>query len=177
MMMKVLEAGGLPLLTDGVREADPDNPKGYYEFERVKKLPKGDTAWVRDARGRAVKVISALLKDLPSQYTYKVLFMNRLMPEILASQRKMLIRRGKADSDRVPDERMGELLEKHVLEVKHWLSLQPNFQVLDVDYNAMVKDPRPHVRRINEFLGGILDEEAMVREVDPTLYRNRSQRS
>jgi hypothetical protein len=34
MMMKMLEAGGVPIMTDGVREADRDNPKGYFEVER-----------------------------------------------------------------------------------------------------------------------------------------------
>ena len=64
MMMKMVDAGGIPPLTDELRVADEDNPKGYYEFERVKQMDKGDTAWVPDARGKAVKVISALLKHL-----------------------------------------------------------------------------------------------------------------
>ena len=94
LMMKMLEAGGMPVLTDGIRHADADNPKGYYEFERVKALPKGDTAWVAEAQGKAVKVIAALLEYLPSTYHYKVIFMHRRMGGgILASQRKMLVRR------------------------------------------------------------------------------------
>ena len=94
MMMKMLEAGGIPPVTDELRTADDDNPKGYYEFERVKQMDKGDTAWVADAQGKVVKVISALLKHLPSSHNYQVIFLRRHMSEILASQRKMLIRRG-----------------------------------------------------------------------------------
>ncbi|HZD55295.1 MAG TPA: hypothetical protein VE136_01120, partial [Anaerolineales bacterium] len=86
MMMKMLEAGGVPPLTDEIRTADRDNPKGYYEFERVKKMPDGDKAWMVEARGKSVKVISALLEHLPPQYDYKVIFMRRDMNEILASQ-------------------------------------------------------------------------------------------
>jgi hypothetical protein len=94
MMMKMLEAGGIPVLTDYEREADEDNPKGYFEFERVKNLKDGDDAWLPQAKGKVVKVIAALLTDLPSSYEYEVIFMRRAMPEILASQRQMLIRRG-----------------------------------------------------------------------------------
>jgi hypothetical protein len=61
MMMKMLAAGGLEPLTDNIRAADEDNPKGYYEFERVKQIEK-DRDWLEDARGRVVKLISALLK-------------------------------------------------------------------------------------------------------------------
>ncbi len=95
MMMKMIEAGGIPPLTDNIRTADKDNPKGYYEFERVKKLDKGDTDWVSDAAGKSIKVISALLKHLPPNYEYRIVFVRRNMPEILASQRKMLIHAAK----------------------------------------------------------------------------------
>ena len=105
MMMKMLEAGGLSPLIDGEREADEDNPKGYYEFERVKQLPKGDYGWLEDAQGRVVKVISGLLVHLPPTHDYRVVFMRRAMPEILASQRKMLVRRGE-NSDQVSDEKL-----------------------------------------------------------------------
>lgn len=174
MLMKMLEAGGVPVITDGERQADTDNPKGYYEFERVKQLDKGDTAWVKDAQGKAVKVISALLEHLPPGYEYKVLFMERKMAEVLASQRKMLERRGETST--VDDETLSKLLAKHVQQVKSWLAGQPNFALMTVDYNQMLVDPQPYVRRVNQFLGGHLDERAMNEVVDPTLYRNRASR-
>ncbi len=172
MMMKMLEAGGLPVLTDEIREADPDNPKGYYEFERVKKLPDADHGWLPEAEGKVVKVIAALLMHLPSDYEYRVLFMRRAMPEILASQRKMLVRRGE-DPDRVSNADMAALFEKHVAQVEAWMISQPNLQTLDVDYNAILKNPQIWVERIVSFLGGNLDAEAMVGVVDPALYRQR----
>lgn len=171
MMMRMLAAGGLPILSDGLRAADPDNPEGYYEFERVKQLDKGDTTWLAEAEGKAVKVISALLEYLPTSYHYRVLFMNRRMGEILASQRKMLARRG--ENSTVTDEQLAAILEKHVRKVKSWLSTQPHFRLLDVDYNAMLVEPQPHVSRINRFLEGILDEAQMVSVINPALYRNR----
>ena len=171
MMMKMLEAGGLKVVDDGIREADSDNPKGYYEFERVKQLDKGDIAWVEDAQGKVVKVISALLAHLPQGYEYRVLFMNRQMDEVLASQRKMLERRG--EESQISDAKLAELLGRHVLKTKSWLTVQPNFSMLDLDYNAMLADPAPFTVEINHFLGGILDEQTMTAVVDPNLYRNR----
>ncbi len=172
MMMKMLEAGGIPPITDKLREADEDNPKGYYEFERVKQMDQGDTSWVVDARGKVVKVISALLKHLPPGEQYRVVFVRRNMPEILASQRKMLIRRGE-DPDKMDDAQMAMLFEKHLKQVDEWLKAQPNFRVLYVHYSDILADPRPQIARINDFLGGNMDEEAMAAAIDPNLYRNR----
>ncbi len=171
MAMKILEAGGIPPLTDHIRTPDLDNPKGYYEFERVKKLKDGDTAWLPDASGEAVKVIAALLTHLPSNYEYRVLFMSRKIEEILASQEKMLENRG--EESKVDDTTMGTLFTKHLQQVRGWMNSQPNLLYLDLDYNAMVADPVPYVRRINQFLGGNLDEEKMVAVIDPSLYRQR----
>lgn len=173
MMMKMLEAGGLPVLIDGLRAADPDNPEGYYEMERVKALDKGDTAWVADAPGKGVKVISALLEHLPAEHTYRVIFMHRRIDEVLASQRKMLARRGEP-VDAVPDEQMAALFAKHVAKVQEWVRSRPNFTLLDVDYNAMLQDPAPHVTAVNAFLGNRLDSQAMLAVVNPDLYRNRA---
>ncbi len=173
MMMKMLDAGGIPPVQDGIRSADADNPKGYYEFERVKKLDKGDTAWVAEAQGKAVKVISALLKHLPPGYQYRVLFVRRNMDEILASQRKMLVRRGE-DPDKMDDAQMSALFEKHLAETERWLAQQPNMQLLYVHYSEVLADPLPHIAQINAFCGGQLDEQKMASVVDPNLYRNRA---
>lgn len=172
MMMKMLEAGGIPPLTDAQREADRDNPRGYYEFERVKQMDKGDTSWLPEAEGKAVKVISALLQHLPAEHDYQVVFMERHMPEILASQRKMLVHRGE-DAEKMDDERMAELFTRHVEQVRGWLAQQPNFDVLYVHYSDVLADPEAQAVRVNEFLGHRLHPEPMAEVVDPGLYRNR----
>lgn len=171
MMMKMLAAGGLEPLTDNIRTADEDNPRGYFEFERVKQI-ENDKAWLDDARGRVVKLISALLKHLPPSYNYKVVFMRRAMPEILASQRQMLIRRGEP-TDSVPDDKMAAMFNRHVAQVESWLAAQPNIEVLYVSYNEVLKDSRPHAERINTFLGGSLAVDEMVGVVDRALYRQK----
>jgi Sulfotransferase domain len=171
MMMKMLEAGGLQALTDNIRAADEDNPRGYFEFERVKQI-ENDKTWLEDARSRVVKLISALLKHLPPYYNYKVIFMRRAMPEILASQRQMLIRRGEP-ADAVPDDKMAAMFEKHVAQVESWLATQPNIETIYVSYNEVMKDARPHAELINRFLGGTLNVDSMVGVTDAALYRQR----
>lgn len=171
MMMKMLEAGGMEPLTDNFRTADEDNPKGYYEFERVKKLPE-DTAWLEDAQGHVVKVISRLLLHLPAAYTYKVIFMRREMAEILASQTQMLIRRGKPTGT-VSDAKMAELFSKHLRDVNAWLAQQSNMGVLYVSYNEILKNPTENVTTINRFLKDTLNAGKMLNVIDDALHRQR----
>ena len=172
MMMKMLKAGGLEILTDEIRTADDDNPKGYYEFERVKQLEQ-DTGWLPDAQGKAVKVITALLRHLPSDHRYKVIFMRRHMEEILASQRQMLINRGEP-TDRVDDQKLASMFRRHVAQTEAWLGEQSHLETLYVHYSAVLADPAAQAARINEFLDWTLDERAMVQAVDRRLYRQRA---
>ncbi|NUM48870.1 MAG: sulfotransferase domain-containing protein [Anaerolineales bacterium] len=172
MMMKMLEAGGLPPVTDNERTADDDNPKGYYEFERVKKMQEGDIAWVKDAPGKVVKVISYLIRHLPEGYTYKVIFMRRAMEEILASQKKMLINRGEP-TDKVTDAELMVLYEKHLEQTFAWMNERPHFSCLQVDYNRLLKEPEPIVKQLGAFLGNQVNMDKMTEVVDPKLYRQR----
>ena len=174
MMMKMLEAGGLQVLQDHIRVANEDNPKGYYEFERVKKLPEGDTAWLDQAVGKVVKIITQLVIHLPDSHSYRVLVMRRSIPEILASQAKMLERRGQAGGD-VNDAQMTALFEKHLQQVYAWMDKQPNVEYLDVSYNQALVDPIPTIERIQAFLSDDVDLDTvlMAQVVDPGLYRNR----
>lgn len=174
MMMKMLDAGGIPPIIDNIRTADEDNPKGYYEFERVKALDKGDTAWVADAVGKSVKVISALLRHLPPDFEYRIVFMRRRLEESIESQKKMLIRRGE-DPDKVGDAEVLALLQKHLDMVDNWLGKQPNVRCLDVQYHEMIANAADGAARLNAFLGGDLDVHAMVQVVDENLYRNRAE--
>lgn len=171
MMMKMLVAGGLEALTDDIRTADEDNPKGYFELEKVKELDK-DKAWLADAGGKVIKVISALLKHLPADRRYKVVFMRRKMEEVLASQRQMLIRRGEP-TDTISDEKMAGLFRKHLADVDAWLARQPNIETLNVDYNSMLAEPAPLIESVRRFLGGRLDARAMAETIDAALYRQR----
>ena len=172
MLMKMLEAGGMDLVEDGQRTADEDNPKGYYEDERVKDLVKEkDKAWLGEARGKPIKVISYLLKELPENHNYKVLLLRRNLKEVLASQAKMLERRG--EPSEASDERMLELLESDLWKASYLLKRAARFQALELRYREVLENPAAQAQRVNDFLGGSLDVRAMAEVVDPKLYRNR----
>ena len=172
MAMRMLEAGGMEIVTDGEREADEDNPRGYYEDERVKDLANTpDRSWLRASKGRAVKVISFLLKDLPPNLNYTVILMRRDLTEVLASQRKMLDRRGEADD--TSDERMMELWQDQLWRVNYLLRHAPQFEWVELEYREALRNPEAAAARIAELVEG-LDERAMAEVVDPALYRNRA---
>jgi hypothetical protein len=175
MMMKMLAAGGLPIMTDRVREADESNPDGYFELERVLTLDKeADTSWLRDARGKGVKIISALLPHLPGANNYRVIFMHRDLREVIASQNAMLARRGEAVGTAADDERMRVLFERHVRQVGNLMEQRTCFDALHVDYADVVREPLLHARRIAAFVGGGLDTGRMAAAVNPALHRNRA---
>jgi hypothetical protein len=169
LMMQMLDRGGVPVITDRIRAADADNPRGYYEFERVKKI-KDDAAWIPDARGKAVKMVSQLLYELPANEKYLVVFMERDMDEMIRSQEKMLARLGKPSA---PADQVKRAFTAHLERLREWLARRPNMEVLDVSYNDLMGRPAEQAARVAAFLGGGLDVEEMARSVDPSLYRNR----
>ncbi len=170
MMMAMLEAGGIPLVTDGERTADEDNPKGYFELERVKQLDR-DPSWLRDCDGRAVKIISRLLSALPSTHRYDVVFMRRSIDEILASQKKMLARRG--ERDETSDAEMKSMFYAHLDEVMAWLDAQPNFRVKYASYNRLLESADQELPKLASFLGPRFDVTKAKPIIDAALYRNR----
>jgi len=176
MMMKMLDAAGIPIMTDAIRTADVDNPNGYYEFERVKDLEKEtDRSWVREARGKALKVISWLLKDLPDDNAYDIIFMRRDIDEVLASQNKMLVNRGESgdENDSPGDEMMADAYRSHLASVRIMGKKKPNWRLIEIRYDDSVRDPAAVARSVNAFLGGKYDERRMLTAVDSKLYRNR----
>lgn len=170
LMMQMLERGGFEVVTDHVRSADEDNPRGYFEFEAVKRT-KQDPAWLVSARGRAVKLVSSLLYDLPATESYRVLFMQRDIDEVLESQEKMLQRLGKPA---VPREQIRASFGIHLDRLYRWLPQQPHLRTLMISYNRLLSDPASEVSAIIEFLEGQGNTEQMLQAVDPSLYRNRA---
>jgi sulfotransferase family protein len=175
MMMKILAEGGLPVIADQSRIADEDNPNGYFELEMVKQMAEGNVAWLADAGGKAVKVISGLLEHLPQGYSYKVIFMEREIKEILASQRKMLAHRN--EELKSNDGEIEQQFQRHLSALKPWLARRPNMEVLYVSYNALLAYPEPLCRRLIEFTNMPLDLDRMVSVPSKNLYRNRVFRS
>jgi hypothetical protein len=171
VMMGMLEAGGMDVAVDNIREADEDNPKGYYELEKVKDI-KSDYSWLDNIQGKVVKMVSMLLYELPSTRDYNIIFMQRDIGEILASQRTMLQRKGNRSD--INDEEMGKLFNRHLEEIENWLAGQKNMRVFYINYKNVIEDPRNIAQVINHFLNETLNIEKMVETVDRSLYRQRS---
>ena len=176
MMMQMLQAGGLGILTDNLRKDDKNNPRGYLEFERVKKLKYGDYAWLDQAKGKAVKIISSLLEYLPDSYEYKIIFMKREMGEILTSQGQMLQSDGKPYQDS-NDDRLALIFRKHLNQISVWLGNQRNMDVLNVDYNLTIDNPQLTSAKVANFLDTPLDILKMVQAVQKELYHQRKPRN
>lgn len=171
MMMKMIEAGGMEVVTDDIRKPDKDNPKGYYEFEKVKQI-KRDASWLPGTMNKAFKMVSMLLLELPPGWWYKVVFMRRNMDEILASQRKMLARKGLESS--TPDDRtMRDLYKKHLDSIDEWLKRQSHIDTLYLNYNEVLETPFKKAKQLSRFLLNRLDVDKMAGIVDRSLYRNR----
>jgi hypothetical protein len=171
LVMQMLAAGGMPVLADGVRASDDDNPAGYFEFEPVKRT-RSDDSWVSAAVGKAVKVIYLLLADLPPAFSYRVIFMRRDLNEVVRSQQTMLQRRGEQGAG-LDTADMMRLFERQLEKTEAWLARQPTFCVMFLDYRDVVTDPLAHAKRLQEFLGVDLDIWAMSSAVNPKLYRQR----
>jgi hypothetical protein len=173
IVMKMLAAAGYNLVEDGIRKPDTDNPNGYFEDERVKDLADNvDKAWLKDARGRVIKIISFLLKELPDSHTYKIIFMQRHLDEVLASQNKMLEHRGVPCT--TSDEEMRHLYQNHLAEVYKLIEKRPTMSMIKIDHRAMIELPAVEAKKINAYLGGHLDAAKMALVVDRDLYRNRA---
>jgi hypothetical protein len=169
LMMQMLDSGGVEVVIDHVRAADTDNPRGYHELEKVKRL-KQDASWLPLTRGKAFKMVSQLLYDLPAGENYRILFMERDLEEILRSQEKMLERLGRPTAPRA---RISAAYGVHLERLHDWVRQQHNMRVLHVSYNELLAQPRTQAERVSRFLDGKADVEGMVRAVDPALYRNR----
>jgi predicted ATPase len=175
LMMQMLEAGGMAVLSDGERQPDKDNPKGYLEWERVKQLKK-DASVIAEAEGKVVKVISEFVQSLPAGHEYRIVFMQRPLPEVLKSQDEMLRRRGNADSiasSSAETYAIEEFFQKHLLEMNKWVAGQENMKMLRVHYHRVLREPRTVAEEVAVFLQVPLDIDAMVKQVDGSLYRNR----
>lgn len=169
LMMQMLERGGIEVATDHQRTADVDNPAGYFELERVKDLAQ-DSSWIPTLRGKAVKMISMLLYDLPLTERYRIVFMERNLDEVIASQEKMLRRRQQQPA---PQAKMREAFELHLRRLSEQLEHRKNTSVLRVSYRELVETPLEQAQAVSRFLDDRPIVNQMVTAVDSALYRNR----
>jgi hypothetical protein len=172
LAMQMLGAGGMPLLADGVRPADPDNPRGYLEYAPAKRIAT-DARFVAFAAGGAVKVVAPLLRHVPASQAVRVLFVERPLDEVIASQERMLARAGAAGAGGLPGERLAAIYTAQLAEARAHAAAAPGWRVLAIEHGALLRSPAPLAAAIDAFLGGGLDRAAMARAVEPSLHRQR----
>ncbi|MCP4122445.1 MAG: tetratricopeptide repeat protein [Bacteroidetes bacterium] len=175
MLMQMLEAGGMDIFTDKERKPDENNPKGYYEHDAVKSLAR-NKKWLPEAEGKVVKVVANLLPHLPPRYRYRIVFMERDLHEVLASQRKMLKRLGKKTKDEVYPTGLMKAFEKQVQKAKTWASRQANVEVLYLKHADVLAEPFPTAMRLNGFFNNELLPERMAQVPDSKLHHEKSTR-
>jgi Sulfotransferase domain len=172
LMMQMMAAGGMPVLTDGQRAADENNPRGYFEVESVKSLARNQDV-LAQAEGKVVKVVSSLLPNLPKQFEYRIIFMCRPLEEVVSSQNRMLERLGR-EVPSTPTASVIAAFEQHLRKIRSWLSQQTNIAVLYLDYPAVLEAPEEQIAKIRAFMGRELDSAAMIRQIERSLHRERS---
>jgi hypothetical protein len=171
LLMQMLKISNMNILSDNIRQADESNPRGYYEYEKVKSLQK-DNSWMQQQDGKVIKIIAQLLKYIPKKLQYKVIFMERNLDEIMASQSKMIERMGKTVSG--DNEVLKNVFSHHVDEIKTWLIETPNIDTLFLNYAEIINNPLNASKEIIDFLGLKIEPRKMASTVDSSLYRERN---
>ena len=171
MMMQMLEKAGLDILTDKIRKPDESNPKGYYEHEEIKKLAT-NKKWLKNAVGKTIKVIAQLLLQLPAKYHYKIIFMNRDIDEVVKSQHKMLVSKGKAKEDTFPVN-LKITFVKTIKKVQFWANKNHNVEILYMNHKDLIEQPEKEALKIIEFLNLDIDSKKIASVIDKKLYRTK----
>ena len=172
MLMQMLAAGGMGVVSDGLRKADEDNPRGYLEFEPVKKLAE-DPKWLFDMRGKAIKIVAPLLGGVPEDLDCRVILSERDLDEVLDSQERMLERRNQPattpEKRRILKQEYRRLLDR----VKVKLMERARTKLLVIEHSYALSHPVETAEMVHHFLGGGLDTSKIAAAIDPVLHRRR----
>jgi predicted AlkP superfamily phosphohydrolase/phosphomutase/tetratricopeptide (TPR) repeat protein len=171
LMMQLLVAAGRAALTDGKRGADPDNPLGYYEFAPVLDLAR-DSSWIPQARGKVVKIVAHLLSHLPRTEHYHVIFMERHLAEVIASQRAMLERQGRRGAE-LDEQKLAETYVAQLSRLRRQIADRPELRLWSVNYHELLTEPARLVPQLAEFLGAPFDVATATTAVRPDLRRQK----
>lgn len=172
MLMGMLDAAGIPLLTDAERAADDHNPRGYFELSATLDLGRKEDPlpW---QPGSAVKVVAPLLRYLSPRRHYRVILVKRPWIEVILSQAKMKADRSRAEllADFPYKEALN--LEREYAALLRWLEQEPHLSHLEIEYHQALEAPETVAAQIAKFLGKELDLAAASQFVEPALYRNK----
>ena len=171
LMMQILQSLQIKLFTDNHRSADESNPKGYFEHQWVKTIEK-DNSWLTDVKGKAIKIVSPLIKYLPVDLNYKIIFMNRDLDEIIQSQERMLTENNKKD-DATNSEELKQIFLKDLKQSKDWIHTQLHSEVLEILHSKLLKNPETELEKIKSFLKIDINTTLILKVIDKNLYRSK----
>ncbi len=169
LMMQLLVAAGIEPMTDARRALDEDNPLGYFEFEKTLSLAK-DNSWIPEARGKAIKIVAQLLPLLPAGEFYNIVFMDRDLDEVVASQHAMLARQ-KRTGAQLDDAKLKETYAMQLERVRRLLAQRSDVRTLTVNYGNLLADTATEIVRLAQFLGEPFDQISAGTAVRPELRR------
>jgi len=173
MLMQILKAAGAPMAySTESRPPDDNNPKGYFELEGGKIINKlmDENLHFSDYKGKFIKITAYGLKFLPAG-KYRIIYSQREIEEILDSMEKMA---KITDENRAETKKLFIKLNNMIMDL---IRKRDDVEVLFADYNAILSEPEPNIRKIYDFLGTEeADLDAMLGCVDKRLYRNRMKR-
>jgi len=169
LMMQILQSMGIKLFIDKHRAPDQSNPKGYFEHELVKTIERNNF-WIKDAKGKAIKIVSPLLMYLPVNINYKIIFMNRLLDEIIQSQERMLSERGK-ENNTINSEVLKQIFIKDLNLSRKWIAKQSQSKYLEISHSKLLENPKPELEKIKTFLDIPIDLRSTIKVIDKKLYQ------
>lgn len=170
LVMQILQSMGIDLFTDNKRSPDQSNPRGYFEHELVKTI-EYDTSWIKKVEGKAIKIVSPLLVYLPNNYNYKIIFMDRVLDEIVQSQEKMLLVNG-VPNPQIEPEVIKQIFIKDLKQAWSWIRELSHSESLEISHSKLLKKPESELEKVNGFLNIKVDLENTLKVIDKKLYRS-----
>lgn len=171
LVMQMLAAAEVPILTDGRRSPDPSNPRGFFEFEPVRRLAR-DSSWLPAARGRALKIVSPLLQYLPTSEGLRLLIVERDVDEVIASQRRMRQQEGHDPLSATQEASLRRSYARMTRQLRAMVA-QRHLPHLILSHQQLLAAPEPTARQLAEWLQCPAATPSMAAVVDPALWRQR----
>lgn len=169
MLMQMLVNGGMEAFVDDSRDIDENNPNGYFEHSLVKNLSLNSN-WMQLTDHKLIKIVAPVIMNIPLNYKYKVVFVERSVDEVAQSQTKMLSRVG---SNEAVMPNLEKELNASLQKTKDWLDKRSNVEVLYVNHADIINAPNQAAEQINRFYNFKLDTNQMANSVNKNLYREQ----
>ena len=167
MLMRMLEAGGVPLYYDNSRpmffEENGRQCISYNamlrETEKSPDLRDGESEWLNECYGKAVKILNPAKVMIPKGHKYNFIWCSRRVKDLVRSQFKWWQAIGKPRTD--DPQRTIASAEIARSEGLAALKKYPKSRLMVVEFKDAITKPRAVAIRLARWLGRDMDTEAM----------------